>query len=90
MGESSFFVIGEGRNVSACVVYRRGRTTMLFENDCPSLMHEQTVAVRVCVIDDLGVSNDSGVSDIRGIANGNAAGTNCAEPVLENKTISDW
>ena len=68
--------MGEGRDVSECDVYRRGRTTILFENDCPSLMLEQTVAVRACTIDDLAVSKDSGVSCIKGTANGNAAGTN--------------
>ena len=62
---------------------------MLFENDCPSLMLERTVAVRVCTIDDLGVLNDSGVSGIKGTANGNAAGTNWVELVLEKRTISD-
>lgn len=63
---------------------------MLFENDCPLLMLELTVAVRVCTIDDLGVSSDSGVSAIKGIANGNAEGTNSVELFLENKMISDW
>jgi hypothetical protein len=52
-------------------------------------MLEQTVAVRVCAIDDFGVSSDSGVSGISGIANGNADGTNCVELVLENNTTSD-
>ena len=62
---------------------------MLSEKDCPSLTLEQTIAVRVCTIEDLGVSSDSGVSDMSGIANGNADGTNCVELVLENNTTSD-
>ena len=52
-------------------------------------MLKQTAAMRLCTIDDFGVSSDSGVSGIKGIANGNTDGTNGAEFVLLNSTTSD-
>ena len=39
---------------------------MLFENDCPSLMLKQTVAVRLCMVNNFRVSSDCGNVGERG------------------------